>query len=161
MQVNQLCFDLFCLYSNRSECYHSIESGHNSATTALLQEYNYMKEQILHIISAAETRAFVHLLYRLAYISRALNQNVVIWHADRYIKYRVEHCTMLPLVYFQVFIAHLYFGICRGEYTEAQRLRNLSNAIQSTFYEQCAGSNDNDNIMNRIHSISRGLTLYF
>ena len=45
---------------------------------------------------------------------------------------------------------------CRGEYTEAQRLRNLSNAIQTTFYEQCAGSNDNDNIMNRIHSISRG-----
>lgn len=52
--------------------------------------------------------------------------------------------------------SHVILGFRRGEYTEAQRLRNLSNAIQATFYEQCAGSNDNDNIMNRVQSISRG-----
>lgn len=52
-------------------------------------------------------------------------------------------------------------GLCRGEYIEAQRLRNLSNAVQTTFYEQCAGSNDNDNIMNRIQFISRGKESYF
>lgn len=62
---------------------HVIEAGYNSATAALLREYNDVKEQILQIISAAEARAYVHLIYRLAYVSRALNQNVVLWHADR------------------------------------------------------------------------------
>ena len=61
-----------------------VEAGHSSATAKLLQEYNDVKEQILQIISVAEARAYVHLIYRLAYVSRALNQNVVLWHADRW-----------------------------------------------------------------------------
>lgn len=60
-----------------------VEAGYSSATTQLLREYNDVKEQILQIISVAEARAYVHLIYRLAYVSRALNQNVVLWHADR------------------------------------------------------------------------------
>ena len=43
-----------------------VEAGYSSATAKLLQEYNDVKEQILQIISVAEARAYVHLIYHLS-----------------------------------------------------------------------------------------------
>lgn len=44
-----------------------------------------------------------------------------------------------------------------GEYSEAQRLRQLNSAIQNTFYEQCAAGENA--LMDRIQTISRGTEL--
>lgn len=97
------------------------------SSSQLLRNYDEMKEQLLQILQSPETRAFIHLMNRLSMVSRELQKNVILW---------LSEC---------------------GEYSEAQRLRQINNSIQNTFYEQCAGGEDD--VMDRIHTISRGSEL--
>lgn len=55
----------------------------DSKAKSLLREYDEMKEQFLQILQSAETRAYIHLMHRLSFISQNLQQNVVLWLADR------------------------------------------------------------------------------